>query len=109
MSKLLFVLSFALLTLGACKTDADTTTPDVTTETGPVTQQDAAGNAMPGSADMMPIDAVTGYIDPVCQMKVSQDVTDRHTHEGVTYGFCSPGCKEKFVADPAPYLAALEE
>jgi len=55
------------------------------------------------------VDAVTGYIDPACKMKVAPDASITHTHEGVTYGFCGEGCKAAFVADPAPYLAALEE
>ena len=28
----------------------------------------------------------------------------RHTHDGRPYYFCSAGCREKFVADPARYL-----
>ncbi|MGZ3441777.1 MAG: heavy metal translocating P-type ATPase, partial [Polyangia bacterium] len=28
-----------------------------------------------------------------------------HTHAGVTYSFCNPKCRDKFVADPAKYLA----
>lgn len=55
------------------------------------------------------IDAVTGYVDPVCGMKIAEDTQLRHTHEGVTYGFCGKGCLSAFAADPEPYLAALEE
>ncbi len=55
------------------------------------------------------VDAVTGYIDPACQMKVSPDASITHTHEGVTYGFCGEGCKTAFAKDPATFLAALEE
>jgi len=55
------------------------------------------------------VDAVTGYIDPACQMKVAEDASITHTHEGVTYGFCGEGCKTAFVADPASFLASLEE
>jgi Cu+-exporting ATPase len=29
----------------------------------------------------------------------------RHTHQGRPYYFCSAGCREKFLADPARYLA----
>ena len=42
-------------------------------------------------------------IDPVCGMTVKTD-THRHVHEGVTFGFCSAGCKTKFAADPGKYL-----
>ncbi len=71
----------------------------------------ACGGTEAGDADVeaTSVDAVTGYMDPVCQMKVSPDASIRHTHEGVTYGFCSETCKEAFVAAPASYLAALEE
>jgi P-type Cu+ transporter len=43
--------------------------------------------------------------DPVCGMQV--DITKtKHTvtHEGVTYYFCSDGCRSKFVAEPAKYV-----
>lgn len=55
------------------------------------------------------IDDVTGMIDPVCEMKISADTEHRHTHENVTYGFCSSGCQKAFTADPAKFLAALDE
>ena len=34
--------------------------------------------------------------------------TARHQaeHDGATYYFCSAGCRDKFVADPARYLGA---
>jgi membrane fusion protein, copper/silver efflux system len=47
--------------------------------------------------------------DPVCgmtidegQAKAAKRVSD---YQGKTYGFCSDGCKKKFEADPAKYLA----
>jgi Cu+-exporting ATPase len=46
-------------------------------------------------------------IDPVCGMTV--DLTKgkpAHEHQGVTYHFCSNGCRTKFAADPAKYLKA---
>jgi Cu+-exporting ATPase len=44
--------------------------------------------------------------DPVCGMKVDP-ATARHSHvhDGVTYYFCSDGCRAKFAAAPAKYLA----
>jgi len=44
-------------------------------------------------------------IDPVCDMSVTID-TAKHTydHDGVTYYFCNPRCKEKFSAEPQRYL-----
>ena len=55
------------------------------------------------------VDAVTGYDDPVCQMAVAADAEFTHTHEGVTYGFCSAVCQSRFEEAPREYLAALEE
>ncbi len=48
--------------------------------------------------------AATG-VDPVCGMKVKPDSPHRAEHEGREYLFCSAGCRAKFVADPARYLA----
>ena len=50
--------------------------------------------------------AAATVTDPVCGM----DVTPGHAaggsaeHAGTTYWFCNPGCRERFVADPARYL-----
>jgi Cu+-exporting ATPase len=43
--------------------------------------------------------------DPVCGMKVNTG-TSRHRfdHKGVTYHFCSAGCRTKFQAAPETYL-----
>jgi xanthine dehydrogenase accessory factor len=44
-------------------------------------------------------------VDPVCGMTVSIGVAgETATHDGVTYYFCNPGCRQRFEADPAPYL-----
>lgn len=46
--------------------------------------------------------------DPVCGMAVDPATSQhRHDHEGVTYYFCSDGCRAKFAARPAHYLSAL--
>jgi Cu+-exporting ATPase len=44
--------------------------------------------------------------DPVCGMMVDP-VTSKHRFElhGETFHFCSAGCRSKFAADPAKYLA----
>jgi len=45
--------------------------------------------------------------DPVCGMKVdAATARHSHVHEGVTYYFCGAGCRAKFAATPAKYLAA---
>jgi Cu+-exporting ATPase len=50
--------------------------------------------------------SASAVVDPVCGMKVDP-ATSKHRfdHEGTTYHFCSAGCRTKFVADPAKYLA----
>ncbi|HEU5058317.1 MAG TPA: heavy metal translocating P-type ATPase [Kofleriaceae bacterium] len=45
-------------------------------------------------------------IDPVCGMKARPDGPHTLTHDGTLYSFCCAGCKAKFAADPAKYLAA---
>ncbi|MPZ50666.1 MAG: YHS domain-containing protein [Dehalococcoidia bacterium] len=48
--------------------------------------------------------------DPVCHMDI--DITaaaGRSDHDGKTYYFCSPGCKQDFDADPEGILQAEAE
>jgi len=55
-------------------------------------------------APASPLEGVA--IDPVCRMEV--DVAGaKHTAEvaGITYYFCCPGCRARFVKDPQRYLA----
>jgi YHS domain-containing protein len=48
--------------------------------------------------------------DPVCGMSVDPATAKHRTeHAGATYYFCSAGCRGKFVADPARYLAEPTE
>jgi Cu+-exporting ATPase len=56
-------------------------------------------SALPAPAPPAPL------IDPVCGMTVAADGPHTFAHAGVTYGFCCAGCKTKFSADPARYLA----
>ena len=45
--------------------------------------------------------------DPVCGMTVPTDGSrPSFTHQDNTYHFCCPGCRARFEADPAAYLAA---
>ncbi len=45
-------------------------------------------------------------LDPVCGMRVDPATSvHRAEHAGRTYHFCREGCRAKFVADPARYLA----
>jgi uncharacterized protein len=50
-----------------------------------------------------------GATDPVCGMTVDQKTALRSEWEGRTYYFCSPGCKERFEADPARYTDGARE
>ena len=47
--------------------------------------------------------------DPVCGMTVDEGKAKAakrvSEYQGKTYGFCSDGCKKRFEADPAKYLA----
>ena len=48
--------------------------------------------------------------DPVCGMTVDPAAAKhRAEHEGVAYAFCCEGCRAKFAADPAKYLAPKPE
>ncbi|HVA41273.1 MAG TPA: heavy metal-binding domain-containing protein, partial [Candidatus Binataceae bacterium] len=60
-----------------------------------------------GSAAPAPPQVQSRMTDPVCGMKVDP-ATARHSHvhEGATYYFCCDGCRTKFAAAPAKYLAA---
>ncbi len=51
--------------------------------------------------------AAATVTDPVCGMTVDL-ATSKHRfeHAGTTYYFCSAGCRSKFEADPAKYLAS---
>ena len=45
--------------------------------------------------------------DPVCGMTVTPQSSHTLEHAGQPFYFCSAGCKAKFSADPAKYLAKL--
>ena len=44
--------------------------------------------------------------DPVCGMTVTAASRHSASHDGRDYYFCCAGCRSKFLADPARYLAA---
>ena len=71
---------------------------------------DHGAHATSATADLGPaITPATGYEDPVCRMTVAEDARVRHTHDGVTYGFCSEACERAFAEDPDAFLVAMEE
>ncbi len=44
--------------------------------------------------------------DPVCGMNVNPAIAKWvHLHDGITFHFCSNGCMNKLIADPAKFLA----
>ena len=45
------------------------------------------------------------YLDPVCGMRVESDKISA-AYDGTRHVFCSTNCRDKFVADPIPYLAS---
>ena len=48
--------------------------------------------------------------DPVCGMSVDPATSPHHAeHAGQAYHFCSAGCRTRFAADPARYLAPRDE
>ncbi|MGN6100181.1 MAG: heavy metal translocating P-type ATPase [Devosia sp.] len=53
-----------------------------------------------------PADSAGAAVDRVCGMTVDpQKARWTAVHDGETYYFCSEGCRDRFVADPATYLA----
>ena len=42
--------------------------------------------------------------DPVCGMNIEEaSAAAKTVHEGTTYYFCSPGCRDKFEKNPQQY------
>jgi xanthine dehydrogenase accessory factor len=51
--------------------------------------------------------AAAEAIDPICGMTVTiASARHRAEHEGRSYYFCNPRCREKFLAEPARWTAA---
>ena len=49
-------------------------------------------------------------IDPVCEMNMEKThISDTMTYKGKLIGFCNPGCKEEFAANPEKYAEILEK
>jgi P-type Cu+ transporter len=50
------------------------------------------------------------HVDPVCKMLVTPETAAAsHVHEGTTYYFCNPNCRDRFVAEPSKYLHGSTE
>ena len=48
-------------------------------------------------------------IDPVCGMEVTEESEWTAEYDGVTFYFCSEGCRDKFLEEPGKYLEAMGE
>ncbi len=44
--------------------------------------------------------------DLVCGMTLTAGIGDTAHYNGKVYGFCSKGCKDKFVKSPTDYISA---
>ena len=64
--------------------------------------QKATENTLEASGETLPW---ATNLDLVCEMKVKQTVEDTVHYNGKIYGFCNPGCKEKFQENPTKYGA----
>ena len=83
--KAFFLVTFVTLLLAACQ-QSTPKTPSATT---------ASSETLPWATD----------IDLVCEMKVDKTTEDTVHYNGKIYGFCNPGCKEKFQENPTKYGA----
>ncbi|NHB85948.1 YHS domain-containing protein [Tessaracoccus sp. HDW20] len=43
---------------------------------------------------------------PVCHMDVDPQSSPSENYRGKQYNFCSDGCREKFLQDPASYIGS---
>ncbi len=49
-------------------------------------------------------------IDPVCGMEVNEETAaGKSEYRGVTYYFCSPGCKRAFDQNPEQYVDGQDD
>ncbi len=64
--------------------------------------------AAPATAATAATAGAAGLRDPVCGMKVTPESKHTATHDDKPFYFCSAGCRTKFIADPARYLAPRE-
>ncbi|WP_262048572.1 heavy metal translocating P-type ATPase [Bradyrhizobium sp. Bra78] len=73
----------------------------------PPADKPAASSCCGGHGDHAGHGAAAAKVrDPVCGMTVDPSTSKhRFEHHGETFHFCSAGCRTKFAADPAKYLA----
>ena len=89
---LLYLLSCVILTTGCNRQTKSTTTE---TLAAPHKETETIKNVR-----------VDNTNDLVCGMPLTAGIGDTAHYNGKVYGFCSRGCKDKFVKSPAEYLAS---
>jgi P-type Cu+ transporter len=63
----------------------------------------------PTGPHSLPLRRAPAATDPVCGMTVdATQAAGSTTYQGITYFFCSPGCLERFRANPAAFVTATE-
>lgn len=60
--------------------------------------------ATASSAPLKKGQKLANVFDPVCGMKLGPNVKTTFAYNGQIYGFCGPGCRDAFAANPASYL-----
>ena len=89
---------------GCCSSDAKATAPAPAAHHDHDAAHGCCSSKKPDAANADPL------TDPVCGMQVDPATTPHHaSHAGNEYHFCSARCREKFVAEPAKYLAPKPE
>lgn len=71
------------------------------------TPAEQAETAIEETAEEVPV--ATAVIDPVCGMEVTEESEWTAEYEGVTFYFCSEGCRDQFIAEPGKFLEAAGE
>ena len=62
-----------------------------------------------GASSVMVDDPHGEHVDPICSMRVSSDGLHALGEDGVTYYFCSEGCRDEFLHGPsAPAPQTIE-
>ncbi|MHA0041910.1 XdhC family protein [Deinococcus sp. PEB2-63] len=85
--------------------EAEPTTPPPTAgRTPPAAPTGLAAQVM--GLTELPVLTGDSTVDPVCGMTVTLPAKHTADHAGVTYAFCCPHCKARFLKDPARYLTA---
>ena len=47
---------------------------------------------------------VVNELDPICNMKTANHLSDTAQYKNNTYGFCSSSCKSEFKKNPEKYV-----